>query len=364
MIMKIGTLLRISATIAVALLFAACHDDLPPAGPGDNGAGSSQILLTEIIDNDNGRMIAVNADGSNRQVIGNGVVITSPHNGKTAYLVSVNDSTTELYVAQTSGAGPVLVHRFEYHPSIETGERIQGLGTVLSPDGSQIVYISRMLPVADPFTDEGQIYIISASGGTPRPLADRIGHEITPAFSPDGQRIAYYDDSGNLRVVSTSGGTAFVVADSAYAHHDGFSRIEWSPDGSRIAFTRQNESPSGSDICTVAPNGSDLRNLTATADDGMWPTWSPDGKKLVYLSDSDGHLYTINADGSGRQRVATPSDEQIDLYPEWSPDGKKIIYTAYYGDPDKAPGTIRVLDLSSGSIISLSSQGYKGFWLK
>jgi Tol biopolymer transport system component len=354
--MKTGRLFQAALAIMGALSIASCSDNFPPASDGGpNGTGTAQLLLTEIISEDEGRMVTINADATGRRELGEGVVISEPHNGKMAYLIMKNDSTAELHVAQTSGQNGTLVRSFIYSTSTQSGERIQGMGTVLSPDGSQVLYVARTFPQMD---DEA-IYIVSATGGTPRMLADRIGHEITPAFSPDGQRVAYYDDSGQLRVVSASGGAAFVIADSTMPYHDGYSHLEWSPDGSRIAFTRDNDSPSRSDIYTVAADGSSLRKV---ADDGRWPTWSPDGTKIIYVEE-DG-MYMVNADGTGQQQLPNPQAEPVRLYPQWSADGKQVVYTAYYGQADQAPGVIRVLDIASGAVTTLSNQGYKGFWLK
>jgi Tol biopolymer transport system component len=65
--------------------------------------------------------------------------------------------------------------------------------------------------------------------------------------------------------------------------------------------------------------------LTSDADPENYPSWSPDGKRLVYQRDFNGAaIYVINADGTGQQRLSpTPG---FDVTPSWSPDGAKIVY--------------------------------------
>lgn len=72
--------------------------------------------------------------------------------------------------------------------------------------------------------------------------------------------------------------------------------------------------------------------LTADAEAENYPSWSPDGTRLVYLRDYNGSaIYTINADGSGETRLSpTPG---MDASPSWSADGTQIVYARLYEAP-------------------------------
>jgi dipeptidyl aminopeptidase/acylaminoacyl peptidase len=75
--------------------------------------------------------------------------------------------------------------------------------------------------------------------------------------------------------------------------------------------------------------GANPARLTNDEEAENYPSWSPDGKRLVYQREFNGSaIYAINADGSGQQRLSpTPG---FDVTPSWSPDGTKIIYARLY----------------------------------
>lgn len=86
--------------------------------------------------------------------------------------------------------------------------------------------------------------------------------------------------------------------------------------------------------------GSNPTRLTGDGDPENYPSWSPDGKRLLYQRDFNGAaIYVINADGTGQQRLSpTPG---FDVNPSWSPDGTKILYVRVLEipQPGKPPMT-------------------------
>jgi len=81
-------------------------------------------------------------------------------------------------------------------------------------------------------------------------------------------------------------------------------------------------------VFTANPDGSDRTQLTTGANDTFYPSWSPDGSKIVYSYDTDGNgdfqLFSMNADGSDQTQLT--SDGNIDLGAVWSPNGTKIAF--------------------------------------
>ncbi len=121
------------------------------------------------------------------------------------------------------------------------------------------------------------------------------GASGSPAWSPDGRRIAFRGDKSDIYVVDVDGSGQRRLAQSA-------GDPVWSPDGRRIAFERR--FARGAEIHVMNADGSGQRRLTRSA--GLGVDWSPDGRKIAFVSDRDGgrgQIFVMNADGSGQRRL-------------------------------------------------------------
>jgi len=104
----------------------------------------------------------------------------------------------------------------------------------------------------------------------------------------------------------------------------------WSPDGRRIAFVSNRDGDEEIYVCLR--NGSQAVQLTSNDGADGWPDWSPDGQWIVFQyqppapADAPQDLYLMRADGSQRTRLTFhPGD---DRFPDWSPDGNWITFTS------------------------------------
>jgi TolB protein len=127
----------------------------------------------------------------------------------------------------------------------------------------------------------------------------------------------------------------------------GFAREPQAPDA-QIAFVNHQDSTNYIYVMSVdaAGIGANPARLTADTEAENYPSWSPDGQRLVYQRDFNGAaVYVINADGTGQQRLSpTPG---MDVTPSWSPDGTQIVYVHLLQapQPNQPPMTdIRIMN--------------------
>ncbi len=171
-----------------------------------------------------------------------------------------------------------------------------------SPDGSKIAFVK------DP--DLPQIWVMNADGSGATRLTHAKGREdISPAWSPDGTKVLFtrYKSygrrclfGGEVYVINIAGGNATNLTNTCRRRDYGG---RWSPDGSKIAFTRQTKGDA--QIFTMAADGTDVRRLTGGPRGNDLPEWSPDGSKIAFISRRDGNreLYVMNADGEDEARL-------------------------------------------------------------
>ena len=181
--------------------------------------------------------------------------------------------------------------------------------------------------------NNGDIYAMDANGANPTRLTDDPVFEWDPAWSPDGQHIAFdrqvtADD--DIFVMKANGsGLTNLTNTPAFEE----SAPAWSSDGSQIAF--QSDQDGGDfDIWMMDANGGNPHNLTADFNgDDLTPAWSPDGSKIAFSSERDGvyvQLYVMNSDGSGVVRIV--GEDGYTASPSWSPDGGRIAFNMEAAD--------------------------------
>jgi Tol biopolymer transport system component len=141
------------------------------------------------------------------------------------------------------------------------------------------------------------------------------------AFPGGNGRIAFQGDQ-KLETINSDGGDRRPLIGQAGLL---FSEPAWSPDGQRLAFT-SNRDGADFEIYVVGAEGGGITTLTSNAAEDFAPTWSPDGRKIAFESDREGRfqIYVMNADGTGVTPLSPSPTE--DRAPAWSPDGTRIAF--------------------------------------
>jgi Tol biopolymer transport system component len=188
-------------------------------------------------------------------------------------------------------------------------------------------------------------------------ITAQSGLEWFPSLSPDGKWVAYGGDSNGTRHIflqSTTGQTPIdLTADST----DGDDQPAFSPDGERIAFRSGRE---GGGIFVMGRTGEAVRRLTKR---GFKPTWSPDAREIAFtLENADlDPQNTVGLSSLWAVNVATGDERQIGnvdaVLPNWSPNGHRIAYTTRGAISGSTRLDIWTIDRSGTNPVAVTADG-------
>ncbi len=195
----------------------------------------------------------------------------------------------------------------------------------LSPDGSTLVYCA-----SGPDGSQ-DIWSLRVGGFNPVNLTPGSpGDDTAPAFSPDGQRIAFRSerDGGGLWVMGATGESPRRITSVGFDP-------AWSPDGRQIVFTDEGiihpyVRNRDTRLFVVAPDGGEVR--TVYGSDAVQPAWSPGGHRIAFwtiVAGGQRDIFTIPSGGG--EPVAVTADAATDWCPVWSPDGRFLYFCSDRG---------------------------------
>lgn len=199
-------------------------------------------------------------------------------------------------------------------------------------------------------TGDTELFIVDPDSGDARNLTrSPKSEERYPMWSPDGSKIAFTsnrDGAYNLYVIDADG------ANVKQLTHEKPPAVcympSWSGDGKHIVFGLHGDKPR---MAAIAPDGGNFRILG----EGHDPCISPDGKTIAYTAHAGRGfcVFAMDADGKNVRRLTQHESQMGAVHPIWSPDGGKILYSDQVGDKLE----LFVVDADGNNVTQLTKLG-------
>ena len=248
--------------------------------------------------------------------------------------VKGKEMKTDVYVIGADGSGLKQISRS---------------GTAFAPawskDGKRVFFY-----IVNAAEKSSEIYSANADGADLKQITRNSGRNAAPDISPDGKRIVYNSErtanKPQISVMNIDGtNPKALTSDETIA----FYNPVWSPNGKKITYYVE-KGDQKDQIWVMDADGSNKKLLTADIAHNFYPSWSPDGKHIIFTSNRDGEqaTYTMNADGTSVKRVKGVNSFNA----RFSPKGNKIVFIS-----DGFPTSdLIVADVDGGNQVNITKQ--------
>lgn len=240
-----------------------------------------------------------------------------------------------------------------------------------SPDNKRIAFESNR-------TGNFEIYTMKIDGSDIKQLTHDSAFDGTPAWSPDGKFIVFASERDNdpeIYIMQADGSNQTRITN---AKGDD-SHPKFAPDGKKIIFCSARSTPDLNadwskqwiEIFSMNTDGSDAHQISNLKSVSTFPSFSPDGKKIVFRQVIDGkafnwdlsnternsEIFVMNSDGTNVMNIS--NNAAFDGWPVWSSDGSKILFASNRNGPANT-SQIFMVD-ADGKNLQQLSDGPNGF---
>ncbi len=282
------------------VVFPVCRKKLNESANGQSGL----IALTLRDQNGKLQIFTIDANGTNRKQLTfegeSGRPDWSP-DGKKIVFMSIRSGVAGVWVMNEDGANQQFL--------------AEGVAPDWAPDGKKIAFTG----------GNSQIWVMYADGSNKRQLTTSGTTKIAPSWSPDGTQMVFI-------MPKNPGSQSDPQPEIGIMNADGTSE--------RILTTE--------DRVNIRVNAPGDTTICETAFDANAPSWSPVENKIAFWSGIEnqyGQIWVINSDGTGSKQLTEDCSHRNSDDPSWSPDGKKILFsTARGGRPE-----LWVMDADGGN---------------
>jgi Tol biopolymer transport system component/imidazolonepropionase-like amidohydrolase len=197
----------------------------------------------------------------------------------------------------------------------------------------------------------GSLWTLPASGGAARRITDELLEARQPSFSPQGDRIAFqgFDLDWDLWSIKPDGSAATRLTSGPFDDRE----PHWSHDGTRLVFSSDRSGQY--DIWILNVGSGELRRLTTNPAEDFAPSWSADDREIAFVSTrAPAGVWAVDVESSAERPMAAVTGSVSG--PSWTPDGKQVLYNVV------ADGAAR-LELSGNRVAVEDVFPFRAHWL-